>query len=797
MKNHLFDNISNAQTEEELKYYFAKFFNLPFNTKNRKDLYTEQILFEFKLDDNLKNLKIRAKVIAQALYYVRRMKLGDDDSTPSENVCIVTKNFAAIFPTTDFADFYSDKIIYDWDLKPSSPCKKLVDNLTRSEVVIHAHVYDFSNVQEDIAFATLIMKIRKRQIPLFNVKKQITDKNFYQVFQHWKNFFGEAVQNGHKASEYFITDIEQGKTSLVDNNSVIFRLSGGEIKEKLINPEEYKYFWNHYEKISSAREIIAIRQKMDRITEINLRRFTGEFYTPVDFAKKAFDYLIRTVGEWWKDKNFRLWDMAAGTGNLEFAIPPEAHKFCYVSTLIKDEADYCANIFPDATVFQFDFLNDSADKLPKKLRDDLNNPNIKWIIFINPPYATANNKKITNPDVDKSGVSMTAIQKTMTEENLGEVSRELFSQFIYRISKDFADKIAWLGIFSKLTYINANNDQKFRDKVFKYKFERGFILDSKNFEGCTGRFPVGFLVWNLSKHISFESQKISLDIYDSAVEKIGEKIFRTARREEFLSKWIERPPCTKKFPPFSGALNIAAKNKDRRDRIAENFLASFMCKGNEFSNQNFTALLSAPYVSAGALSVTPENFEQSMIVHMVRRLPKATWLNDRDQFLQPNKELPREFITDAVIWSLFAPSNQTASLKDVEYEGEVYQIRNNFYPFLLSEVKSWACSSISIAAQLEMTQEDRFAALWIKNNRADISNEALAILNAGREIYKRFYAELKGLDVRQWKIDNWDAGWYQIRMSLDAKLSLEELSKKLEPQIYELGFLKDEVRYFT
>ncbi len=164
-KNHLFDNISNAQTEEELKFHFAKFFNLPFNTKNRKDIYTEQILFEFKLNDNL---KIRAKVIAQALYYVRRMKLGDYDSTPSENVCIVTKNFAAIFHTTDFADFYT-KNTYDWDLKPSSPCKK-----------------------------------------------QITDKNFYQVFQHWKNFFGEAVKNGHKASEYFITDIEQGKTSLVD-----------------------------------------------------------------------------------------------------------------------------------------------------------------------------------------------------------------------------------------------------------------------------------------------------------------------------------------------------------------------------------------------------------------------------------------------------------------------------------------------------------------------------------------------------------------------------------------------------
>lgn len=795
-KNHLFDNISTAQTEEELKFHFVNFFKLPINTKNRVDLYTEQILFEFKLNSNLKNIQTRAEVIAQALYYVRRLNFGDDDRSPSENVCIVTKNFAAIFPTTDFSDFYNDKTIYDWDLKPSSPCKKLVADLTRFEVVIHAHIYDFSNVQEDIAFATLIMRIRKRQIPLFNVKKQITDKNFYQVFQHWKKFFGEAVQNGHKASEYFVTDIEQGKTSLVDNNSVIFRLNGGEIKEKLINPDEYKYFWNHYEKITSAREIIAIRQKMDRITEINLRRFTGEFYTPVDFAKKAFDYLVRTVGEWWKDKNFRLWDMAAGTGNLEFAIPPDAHKFCYISTLIKDEADYCANIFPDATVFQFDFLNDSADKLPKKLRDDLDNPNLRWIIFINPPYATANNKQLNNQEIDKSGVSMTDIRKQMMAEEIGKSSQELFTQFIYRISKDFANKIAWLGMFSTLKYVIASSEQKIRDKFFKYKFERGFIFSSKDFEGCKANFPVGFLVWNLSEKISLEEQKISLDIYDNVVEKVADKKIKPVRREEFLTNWIDRPRRTKKFPPMSSGLIVAYKNKDRRDKIAENFLAGFMCPGNDFVHQNYTAFLSGSYVGFGALSVTPENFEQAMIVHMVRRLPKATWLNDRDQFLQPNKELPREFITDAVIWSLFATSNATASLKDVEYEGEIYQIRNNFYPFELSEIKSWPCSSFSIAAQLEMPQEDRFAALWIKNNRASLSSEALAVLNAGREIYKQFYAELNKLDVHKWKIDNWDAGWYQVRMSLDAKLSLEELSAKLLPQIYELGFLRDEVRYF-
>ena len=47
-------------------------------------------------------------------------------------------------------------------------------------------------------------------------------------------------------------------------------------------------------------------------------------------------------------------------------------------------------------------------------------------------------------------------------------------------------------------------------------------------------------------------------------------------------------PCLPKFPPMSGALNISAKNKDRRDRIAENFLASFMCVVNDFTYQNYT-----------------------------------------------------------------------------------------------------------------------------------------------------------------------------------------------------------------
>lgn len=792
MKKNLYKTLAEAETEEELKNFFAKFFKLKLATKNFIDLYTPQILFEFKLDAPLQNIQARAKIVAQTLYYVRRLKYGKDPRPVSQNICAVTKNFAAFFPTETFAAFYDDEYGYDWDLAASSPCKKLVDALAAADALANARIFDLSVYSVEIAFATLINSTLRNKACYV---KKITQQNFAQIFLYWKKLFGKAVANGRKPSEYFITDIEQGKSEDL-RNSVLFRMTGGQLVEKSIKPEKYHEFWALYEKIYSAQEIIAIRQKMDRMTEENLRRRTGEFYTPLDFADKAFDYLKRTLGEWWNDDSFRLWDMAAGTGNLEFNFSPDILKRCYISTLLEDDADYCKTIFPDATVFQYDYLNDDQAKLPKKLRADLADPNIKWIVFINPPYATASNFERDPNRTSKDNVSMTKIRELMTADDMGEVSRELTSQFLYRISCEFADRQAWLGMFSKIKYINSNNDQQLRDKFFKYKFERGFLFNSQNFHGCDGQWPVGFLIWNLGKKIPLEAQEISLDVYNKAVEKVAEKSFHAERREDFLNNWIERPPCRKKFPPLSSALKVAAHNKDRRDRIAENFLASFMCVANDFTHQNYTALLSAPYVSAGAMSVTPENFEQCLIVHMVRRLPKATWLNDRDQFMQPTKALPREFVTDAVIWSLFAPSNATVSLRDVEYEGTIYRIPNNFYPFALAEVRDWACTSPEIRMQLARATEDRFAATWIRDHRAELSTEARAVLSAGKELYKKFYAELERLDVRRWKIADWDAGWYQVRMALGATLDLSALSAKLEPQIYELGFLRDEVKYF-
>lgn len=185
--------------------------------------------------------------------------------------------------------------------------------------------------------------------------------------------------------------------------------------------------------------------------------------------------------------------------------------------------------------------------------------------------------------------------------------------------------------------------------------------------------------------------------------------------------------------------------------------------------------------------------------HAVRRIPKATWINDRDQFYQPfSDNLPQEFVNDCVIWSAFAPSNNSAALKDVVYQGKIYQIENQLFPFLLSDVVTWKCGLSDISAQLLSANEDRFMAKWIST--ASLSKEANDVLLAAKKLYQCVYQNIGSIRWLEYKIQLWDMGWWQIKEAakqiIPAKPLYEALrqaevvlSAKIESQIDNLGFM--------
>ena len=791
-----------AKTEEEVKHAYAKHFALDYDTEFRHDLYSPEIFFEFKFQRSLERRDARATVLAQVMYYVRRLRLGYADKVVPPILCVADADQAFFTETLRWKKFYGSEK-YDWELAPSQPDENLVADLAAAAETEAIQVFEVLDEAEYELFAQRLELHRRKQSEFdFRVKKLITEENFEEVFEYWNKCFGDSVRNGTKSSRYFLCDIQQGRSEYDRlENKVVFLIGPEEKRAKKILPKEYEWFWSNYEKVTDADAVRNIITKVDRLTDDPIRRFTGEFFTPVPFARKAHNYLEKIIGPKWWTKGYRLWDMAAGTGNLEWFLPADAYKSIYLSTLHHEDVQHCQRLFPGATVFQYDYLNDDVDsvfddqslfdrenKKPAKLTRDLYDPNIKWIIFINPPFATS--QKAGYSGKSKQGVSTTKIQPLMHALGLGEVSRELFAQFLFRIRKEFAGKEAHLGLFSTLKYVNSNNDQKFRDQIFQFGFEDGFVFSSANFSGtqAANPFPVGFLVWNLSERKKLEAQKLEVTVLDDDTSKLGHKRIVAEHRDRFLSKWIDRPEATEVFPPLGGAITVKAGNGDVRDRIATDFLASLMCKGNDVQNYNNVALLSGPYVSAGALSVTPENFDKAMIVHAVRKNVKKTWLNDRDQFLMPEEKPGVTFTRRCVVWSLFADSNQTASLRNVSYKGKVFQMVNHFFPLKHSVVKKWEVSDSDITRSLETDTEDRFIAKWLATQKLDADGAEL--LEISREIYRVFYQRFKDLPTSKFKVEHWDAGWWQVKKCLsEAGLErerftqIETLKKKIGAKI--------------
>ena len=816
--------LAKACTDEDVKAAWAKTLGLDYNTSDDHDLYTPQVLFEFKFDRQLAHAANRAPVVAQVMYYLRRLKFGESRKAIPASFCIADRGACAIGDVADWKAIFSDADLrFDWDLRPSSPDPLLVAAVQKHPAFKKLHPREVHIAEEAQSvldeLAGLLSSTSGARV---GDKKRITEANFEGVFDYWNEVFGESVRNGYKSSRYFVADIQPGRTQLkADEGKVFFQVGPEELKIKKILAQDYERFWSLYEKCDDAEALRGIIAKTDRLTDEVARRTHGEFFTPLDFAKKGLDYLEKQLGrDWWKSGEYRLWDMAAGSGNLQYALPAAALKYCYLSTLYKEDVEHCERLFPGANIFQYDYLNDDIGnlfaggaelngqggfefdaeatwKMPSALRRDLNNPQIKWVILINPPFATSQQGGATGSN--KTSVSMTRLQVKMHADKLGETSRELFAQFLYRIRREFKGRTAWLGLFSKLKYVNASNDQKLRDDVFRYKFARGFMFSSVNFSGTSrsSQFPVGFLVWNLKVAKALDAQTITLDVFDTDVQKTGAKVLPVDHRDAFLSKWVERPAARIKFPPLSSAITVKKSGPDLRDRISEGFLASLMCAGNDIQHQNMTALLSGPYASAGSHSVTADNFEKSMIVHAVRRLPKAEWHNDRDQFMQPRKPPTETFTNDCVVWSLFSNSNNTVSMVNVAYADNTYQMENHFFPFPVKEIRKWKISDADIKLQLTQA-DDRFAADWLDSHK--LSPQAQAVLTAARAVYQSYFAHLTELRTAKFKIDTWDAGWWQIRSALTdressaaellvLKNAMGKLKAKLLPQLQTYGFL--------
>lgn len=794
----LYAQLQKAKSEEDVKDAYIKALGLKGFTKGLIDIQTNEIWFEAK--DTGKHSSYA--MFTQLLHYVQDA-LNKGEAVPPFLAVIDTQK-AALMKTADVLPFLAKKTV-KWG---KSASQYTPEALAEISAHIGTHFVSFKiETHEDEFISTVKAAIKSGDI----IRTQITPDNLKQVFDKWVAMIGREIA-GVAEEDYallFFADImHDGTVSthqnlpaelLHKNNAPVFSL-GGRIYE-LGNKEGYRQFWAIYHRPPKSEYRDYLLERRDSLIPLDERSFKGAYYTPLAVVDKAYDKLTETLGKDWQ-KEYIVWDMCCGVGNLE--VKHSNPRNIYMSTL--DEADIdvmkATKTCVAAQRFQYDYLNDDitddgkidyslTNKVPEGLRKAIAEGK-KILVLINPPYAEAANRSNTSLGEDaytKTGVAKTRVAD-LAMRDYGKASNELFSQFLARIAQEIPT--ATVAMFSTLKYVNAPNFEKFR-QVWQADYLGGFVVHNQVFDGLKGKFPIGFLVWSTNQNVKKSITEICVDVLNRKVQPIGEKIFYNVPNSLFLNVWMPRPKANKTpVIPIKNGISPAT-SKPSVTTWSDDAIGYMRCSVNDLQHaEQHTSLFSSSFSDGHGFYLTPDNLWQSAVIFSVRRLVKPTWLNDRDQFLQPTKPLSDEFINDCLIWMLFNRTNRAASANDLEWNGKKWSIVNHFIPFTEEEVNA----------------PDRFESDFMVQYLADkiLSAEAIAVLDAGREIWRAYFAHTDVRTVRdEFKLNRPDVGWYQVRKALQARnasgdvapvsfgafeCAYQALSDKLRPQVFELGFLR-------
>ena len=788
--------LARAKTEEDVKDVYIEALGLKGVNKGLVDIQTPEIWFEAKETPTSPLL-----MFAQLLVYVRAARKRGE-AIPGF-LCVIDREKAALMATEHAMPLLDDKTIV-WPKSGSAAGKALAAQIAPT-IETHFILYQIDGYEAEFIKAAKDA-VREGRI----IRTPITPDNLRQVFDKWVAMVGVELgvkREADYAVLFFADIMHDGRTATMANLPARLLFNGndpvfimGADQYDLASARGYRNFWNIYHRPPEQKHRHYLLERRDSLLPLDDQKFKGAFYTPLHIVDKAYDQLVATLGGDWQ-KKYIVWDMCAGVGNLEAKHSNLRNVF--MSTLDKEDVTIMRSnpAFAGAEIFQYDYLNDDvtdfgeidynvSGKVPPALRQAIADAKEgkkgakPILVLINPPYAESGSG-IAKGDENKIGVEKTRINIWMREMNLGYASKELFVQFLIRIRKEMPNST--LAMFSTLKYVNAPNFEAFR-RIWQPKYLDGFVVHSRAFDSLEGNFPIGFLVWDHSSKAPVS--EITVNALDRHGALIGEKTYLVRPKSTLLNAWIVPPLAKGEVTiPLSNALTPS--RNPRVKRTSSGAIGHLFASNNDMQNAGQGTLITSSIFTGrngGGLFLLPENIADAAVVFSVRLLARHTWQNHSDQFLQPSQPLSDIFKSDCLIWMLFNGKNLTAGADGLRWNDRDWSLTNHFIPFTESDVGA--------KARFESDFMVRYMA-----GKA-FSSEARAVLDEGRKLFQRFHATSFPNKIRQeYRLNRADAGWYQVRRALEAfgdteftdfdpfKAAYANLSAKLRPQVFELGFL--------
>lgn len=822
MKSRFYEEIKASLIEREVEDIFNKGISLYFPNTNITHPFAcdglidtgyngklLKLIIEYKYNENFVSKMARAKVISQVLFYIKQFELN---GMVLPNVCMVgDKNECFVFHTNCILK-YLDKNL-DWSVAPSNAYQlypELVIEMAADEE-INPFVFD---ITDEFSFKAVADKIKDLAE---NVQRyvHITEHNIARIYE---TFLNRVVRNQNKLTSHDLVSVFMG---VITNGDEYYKHPTK--KNLLVTPNKnveidgsaFDAFFSYFQRTYTPQEKNNFAAIADRLIEDTDRRNSGDFFTPTKFCDYAHKMISEQLGEDWREK-FVVYDMAAGSGNLT-----RDYRFgeLYCSTLFDSELEIGKRYNQEATKFQFDFLNDYFP-----MKGDLHNTDSKVpagllkaleedkpiVFFLNPPYATACNQGETN----KEGINDTQVRKQMQYEKLGGGAENLQHQFLYRICKikeSYKLTNCYIALFSNPVFLSGAKQSEFLKYLCSnFQFINGTIFQASHFSDVSGAWGITFNIWKngITNNIhNFKHSLIDKNKYGEIVE-VGTKNIYNSWNDVLASKWVREPlkDITEKavdMPNMTNALSIKETNTRGKNLLSA--LGYMHNNANSVQyNQTYVGLYTSPFASANGLACVRENFTRCTVLFAARKLIVGDWTNSKDEYIAPNESDVRykEFELDSVVYSLFNTSSNQSSLRNVEYKGKEWNISNEFFFMSKSDMEELANENGNDVCYIgARTSDERFVYSYLKEHRNELSAEALQVLEKAEDLvrvsfkYRAMFDEEKP----EYQINNWDCGWYQIKGLLKIYMPEElkgfqalykALSDKMQPMVYELGFLK-------
>ena len=800
---------SGTDGESKVQQVYDLMFESLFNTKTLRvlkcDCYFDngQVvgLCEYKYDINMASKLELSKVIAQVVFYYKRIIECSKYATPNF-IFIGDRNEALFFPAKNLTGFLDIEGV-DYSVAPSSAGEQMElvkaimndDELHGSYMIVNPSECEFSYIRNK---AEAISRGGVYRIP-------VNERTINRAFDNFMKCVSDVDLDSNELVSTFLDAIRTPEKVSYANGMIAVP---GHMPVKV--DHRMGGFLAYFDKPKTDSESIELTRLYDTLVKDVDRRKKGFFITPRVWVNLAHQYLGKVLGDNWEmNPNYVVFDCCAGTKALT-----RDYRFAnlYLSTLEPGEFKATEDLSPEAKeTFIFDWLNDPFNKIPSSLYNELKelrkHPEKKLVFLVNPPYGQAQAGGQVGKDFSNSTKSM--IQTEMIDNGLGCKGSDLFIQFNYRMAKlaeefKLKDGQLVIGTFSNPTWMNGIGSVKFLNwYVERMNYQNGFLFNASEFQGCSDRWGIAFSTF-INHNGGNESKFFKHDLYENnegEMKNIGEKTFVNPFGKMTMDEWAK---TTDKTYPAIGTSNgfdvkssLDSKNSLRIANGAYGYLVSSgnIGGGNGYENISFGSTRAHGY------SIMNENFSKCSIAYCCRNLIPIEWTNCKDNYFAPTSEVEssdefKSWARDCVIYSCF--SYQTSI--EGEVDGEHYDFKNHYCPFKKSEILAIR------GTKLMMNESEEVPYVVSKGYTTNMSNEAEDVINKYRNLLialepfrKEFMKNHSGLQLYRW-----DIGIVQIKGTKKIGFFAKEYAKKeydefisaykklgdkIRPGIYNFGFL--------